>query len=74
MALNIDEFSFAYTLMMVSERSSVAPIPKPMDETGQSRYEAIAEAYLGTRELPAFIGARRFGSGVHDFLCGTYSG
>lgn len=55
-AVNIDGFSFVYTLNMISERNSVAPIPKLMDDTARGKYEAIADTYLGTRGLPAFIG------------------
>ena len=55
-AVNIDGFSFAYTLIMISERSSVAGIPRLMNDTAKGSYEAIADAYLATRGPSAFIG------------------
>jgi pimeloyl-ACP methyl ester carboxylesterase len=54
--VNIDGFTFAYVLIMASERGDVAGIPKLIAQTSRGDYGALAATYLAMRGPHEFVG------------------
>ena len=54
--INIDGFTFVYTLIMASERGDVADIPKMMADMARGDAASVAAAYLAYRGPPELIG------------------
>lgn len=54
--VNIDGFTFAYTLIMTSERGDASGIPKMIADMARGDSGAVATAYLALRGPPEFVG------------------
>jgi pimeloyl-ACP methyl ester carboxylesterase len=66
--VNIDGFSFAYTLIMVSERGDTSGIPKMMADMARGDSGAVVATYLDLRGPPEFIGLGGVGLAI-DVFC-----
>jgi len=55
-SVNIDGFTFAYTLIMASERGDPSGIPKMMADMARGDSTTVAATYLAWRGPPEFIG------------------
>jgi pimeloyl-ACP methyl ester carboxylesterase len=65
--VNIDGFSFAYALIMASERGDAAGVPKMITDMARGDSSAVAAAYLAFRGPPEFIGLGGFGLALTVF-------
>ena len=54
--VNIDGFSFAYTMIMASERGDASNVPKMIADMARGDSGAVAAAYLALRGPPEFPG------------------
>jgi len=54
--VNIDGFTFAYTLIMTSERGDASGVPKMMADMARGDSGTVATAYLAMRGPPEFVG------------------
>jgi pimeloyl-ACP methyl ester carboxylesterase len=55
-SVNIDGFTFVYTLIMTSEHGDASAIPRMIAQTARGNPDAVAAAYLTSRGSPAFVG------------------
>ena len=65
--VNIDGFTFAYTLIMTSERGDGSGIPKMIADMARGDSAAVAAAYLSSRGPPEFVGLGGVGLAITVF-------
>ena len=65
--VNVDGFSFAYTLIMTSERGDVSGIPKMIAETARGDASVVAAAYLEFRGPHDLVGLGGMGLAMTVF-------
>lgn len=66
--VNIDGFSFAYTIIMASERGDVSGVPKMIADMARGDPRAVAATYLALRGPHEFIGLGGVGLAL-DVFC-----
>ncbi|AQH02396.1 hypothetical protein A9R05_25895 [Burkholderia sp. KK1] len=54
--VNIDGFSYAYTMIMASERTDASNVPRMMEDMARGDPRSVAAAYLALRGPHAFVG------------------
>ncbi len=65
--VNIDGFSFVYTLIMASERGDASGVPKMITGMARGDSSAVAAAYLASRGPPEFVGLGGAGLAIAVF-------
>ena len=65
--VNIDGFSFAYTIIMASERGDASGVPKMIADMARGDPRAVAVTYLAMRGPHEFVGLGGFGLAVTVF-------
>ncbi|WP_062639412.1 alpha/beta fold hydrolase [Caballeronia arationis] len=66
--VNIDGFSFVYTIIMASERGNASGVPKMMAEMARGDARAVAATYLALRGPHEFVGLGGVGLAL-DVFC-----
>lgn len=67
MTVNIDGFTFAYTVIMTSERGDASGIPKMIADMARGDARSVAAAYLAFRGPPEFVGLGGMGLAMTVF-------
>ena len=65
--VNIDGFSFAYTIIMASERGDASGVPKMIADMARGDSGTVAAAYLALRGPPEFVGLGGMGLAITVF-------
>ena len=65
--VNIDGFSFAYTVIVASEHGDAAGVPQMIADMARGDPQSVAAAYLASRGLPEFIGLSGVGLAMTVF-------
>ena len=65
--VNIDGFSFAYTMIMASERGDASGVPKMIADMARGDSGTVAAAYLALRGPPEFVGLGGMGLAITVF-------
>lgn len=66
--VNVDGFSFAYTMIMESERRDASSVPKMIDDMARGDPGSVAAAYLALRGPHEFVGLGGTGLAL-DVFC-----